>query len=255
MANRKKKQDTMKIRVFLFIVVFVLMLAVIFSLLNGMGVFDPKPSETPEPSSAPGDGTGPASQTPVQQNTSNPIIINTPDPSDRPAATAEPTPTPAADAEPEPEPSPEPTPEPSPEPSPETTPEPEVSGVQIGEGTIRSDTGVSFNIVADWKAVSLPDGKVDVTVSVSLESRMLQTIAQPLTISLGTQSVTITAAPVDYNEKELRISPIGSKTFTIDLVQGESLTLPLEVEWQFRGKYSGEEFPTLSCSGEITLER
>ena len=48
--NRKKKQDIMKIRVFLFIVVFALMLAVIFSLLNGMGVFDPKPHETPEPS-------------------------------------------------------------------------------------------------------------------------------------------------------------------------------------------------------------
>ncbi len=242
-------------RVFLFIVVFALMLAVIFSLLNGMGVFDPKPSETPEPSPVTGDGAGSASQTPVQQDTSNPIIINTPNPSDRPVETAEPTPTPTADPEPKPEPSPEQTPEPSPEPSSEPVPEPEISGVQIGEGTFRSDTGVSFNIVADWKAVSLPDGKVEVKVSVSLESRMLHTIAQPLTISLGTQSVTITAAAVDYDERELLVSPMGSKTFTIDLAQGESVTLPLEVEWQFRGRYSGEDFPTLGCGGDITLER
>ena len=48
--NRKKRQNIMKIRVFLFIVVFALMLAVIFSLLNGMGVFDPEPAQQPEPS-------------------------------------------------------------------------------------------------------------------------------------------------------------------------------------------------------------
>ena len=127
--------------------------------------------------------------------------------------------------------------------------------MQIGEGTFRSDTGISFNIVADWKAVSLPDGKVDVKVNVSLESRTLQTIAQPLNIRLGTQSVTITAAAVDYEDRELIVSPIGSKTFTIDLAQGESVTLPLEVEWQVHGRYSGEDFPTLSCGGDITLER
>ena len=245
MANRKKKQDTMSIRVFLFIVVFALMLAVIFSLLNGMGVFDPKPSETPEPSPGP---VSP-SPTPTQQITPNPVIINTPDPSDRPSPSPEQT----TGAEPVPTTEPEPTPEPTPEPEPE--PEPEISGVQIGEGTFRSDTGISLNIVADWRAVSLPDGKVEVTVSVSLESRMLHTIAQPLTISLGTQSATFNASAVDYDEKELLISPIGSKTFTIDLAQGESLTIPLSVEWQFRGTYSGEDFPSLVCGGDITLER
>lgn len=249
MANRKKKQDTMLIRVFLFIVVFALMLAVIFSLLNGMGVFDPKPSETPEPSPGP---VSP-SPTPAQQITPNPVIINTPDPSNRPSPSPEQT----TGAEPVPAETPVPTtePEPTPEPTPEPEPEPEISGVQIGEGTFRSDTGISLNIVADWRAVSLPEGKVEVTVSVSLESRMLHTIAQPLTISLGTQSATFNASAVDYDEKELLISPIGSKTFTIDLAQGESLTLPLSVEWQFRGTYSGEDFPSLVCGGDITLER
>ncbi len=249
MANRKKKQDTMSIRVFLFIVVFALMLAVIFSLLNGMGVFDPKPSETPEPSPGP---VSP-SPTPAQQITPNPVIINTPNPSDRPSPSPEQT----TGAEPAPAETPVPTtePEPTPEPTPEPELEPEISGVQIGEGTFRSDTDISLNIVADWRAVSLPDGKVEVTVSVSLESRMLHTIAQPLTISLGTQSATFNASAVDYDEKELLISPIGSKTFTIDLAQGESLTIPLSVEWQFRGTYSGEDFPSLVCGGDITLER
>ena len=251
MANRKKKQDTMSIRVFLFIIVFALMLAVIFSLLNGLGVFDPKPSETPEPSPGP---VSP-SQTPAQQSTSNPVIINTPDPSDRPAPSPEQTPEEEPAQSETPVPTPEPEPEPTPELTPEPEPEPEISGVQIGEGTFRSDTGISLNIVADWKAVSLPDGKVEVTVSVSLESRMLHTIAQPLTISLGTQSATFNASSVDYDERELLISPIGSKTFTIDLAQGESLTLPLSVEWQFRGTYSGEDFPSLVCGGDITLER
>ena len=251
MANRKKKQDTMSIRVFLFIVVFALMLAVIFSLLNGMGVFDPKPSETPEPSP----GTVSPYQTPAQQSTPNPVIINTPDPSDRPSPSPEQTTEAESGPTELPGPTPEPDPEPTPEPTPEPEPEPEISGVQIGEGTFRSDTGISLNIIADWKAVSLPDGKVEVTVSVSLESRMLHTIAQPLTISLGTQSATFNASPVDYDEKELLISPIGSKTFTIDLAQGESITLPLSVEWQFRGTYSGEDFPSLSCGGDITLER
>lgn len=252
--NRKKKQDIMKIRVFLFIVVFALMLAVIFSLLNGMGVFDPKPSETPEPSPDIQISTDGGQQPGSSQSTaSNPIIITTPDPNDRPVQptqqpeTTEPVPTET------PEPTPEPTP--SPEPTPEPTPEPEISGEQIGAGTFRSDTGISLNLSCDWKAVSLPDGKAEVTISVNLESRMLHTRAQPLKFTLGTQSVTITAAAVDYDEKENLITPMGSKTFTIDLAQGETVTLPLEVEWQFQGTYSGKEFPVLSCGGDITLER
>ena len=92
-------------------------------------------------------------------------------------------------------------------------------------------------------------------MSVSLESRMLQTRAQPLKISLGAQSVTITAPAVDYDEKANLVTPMGSKTFTIDLAQGETVTLPLEVEWQFHGTYSGQDFPTLVCGGDITLER
>ena len=92
-------------------------------------------------------------------------------------------------------------------------------------------------------------------MSVKLESRMLHTRAQPLKISLGTQSVTITATAVDYEEKENLVSDMGSKTFTIDLAQGETATLPLEVEWQFQGTYSGKDFPVLSCSGDISLER
>ena len=252
--NRKKKQDIMKIRVFLFIVVFALMLAVIFSLLNGMGVFDPKPSETPEPSPDIQISTDGGQQPGSSQGTaSNPIIITTPDPNDRPVQptqqpeTTEPVPTET------PEPTPEPTP--SPEPTPEPTPEPEISGEQIGAGTFSSDTGISLNLSCDWKAVSLPDGKAEVTISVNLESRMLHTRAQPLKFTLGTQSVTITAAAVDYDEKENLITPMGSKTFTIDLAQGETVTLPLEVEWQFQGTYSGKEFPVLSCGGDITLER
>ena len=246
--NRKKKQDMVKIRVFLFIIVFALMLAVIFSLLNGMGVFDPEPSETPELSAEIEITTDTETQSGAAQSTaSNPIIINTPDPNDKPT---QPSQEPAVT-----EPIPTETPEPSPEPTPEPTPEPEISGEQIGAGSFRSDTGISLNISADWKAVSLPDGKAEVTVSVQLESRMLHTRAQPLKISLGTQSVTITAAAVDYDEKENLITPMGSKTFTIDLAQGETVTLPLEVEWQFQGTYSGQEFPVLSCCGEITLER
>ena len=211
--------------------------------------------ETPEPSQRIEINTDSGSSVGISQGTSNPITINSPDPNDKPQPSlvpdAEPSPSPEATT------SPELTPEPdsSPEPTPEPTPEPEISGVEIGRGSFRSDTGISLNLVADWKAVSQPDGKVEVTVSVKLESRMLHTRAQPLKITLGTQSVTITAAAVDYDEKENLISDMGSKTFTIDLVQGETVTLPLEVEWQFQGTYSGKDFPVLSCGGEVTLER
>ena len=250
--SRKKRQNAMKIRVVLFIIVFALMLAVIIALLNGMDVFSPEDEKTPEPSESI-EIISSSAQPGTQQSQSNPIIINTPDPSDKPPETAQPSPLPTSEVTPSPELTTEPTP--SPEPDPEPTPEPEISGVEIGKGTLRSDTGISLNLIADWKAVSLPDGKAEVTVSVKLESRMLHTRAQPLKISLGTQSVTITAAAVDYDEKENLISDMGSKTFAIDLAQGETKTLPLEVEWQFQGTYSGKDFPVLSCGGDITLER
>ena len=251
--SRNKRQNAMMVRVVLFIIVFALMLAVIIALLNGMDVFEPKPSETPKPSQDIEIKTDSDSSTGTSQGVSNPIIINTPDPNDKPqpsqAPDAEPSPSPETTAEPTP------TPEPSPEPTPEPTPEPEISGEELGRGTFRSDTGISLNLVADWTAVSQPEGKVEITVSVKLESRMLHTRAQPLKICLGTQSVTITAAAVDYDEKENLVSDLGSKTFTVDLAQGETVTVPLEVEWQFQGTYSGKDFPVLSCGGDIILER
>ena len=251
--SRNKRQNAMRVRVVLFIIVFALMLAVIIALLNGMEVFEPKTSETPESSQEIEIKADSGSSSGTSQGVSNPIIINTPDPNDKP----QPSQAPDAEPSPPPETTPEPTPSPeaSPEPSPEPTPEPEISGEEIGRGTFRSDTGISLNLAADWTAVSLPEGKTEVTVSVKLESRMLHTRAQPLKISLGTQSVTITAAAVDYDEKEQLITDMGSKTFTVDLAQGETVTLPLEVEWQFQGTYSGKEFPTLNCGGDITLER
>ena len=249
--SRKKRENMMQVRIVMFIIVFALMIAVIFALLDGLEMTRAEESKTPEPSQTAEVQEGTSSG--VQESLPNPIIISSPDPSDAPGPTAEPEPSPVPEPEPETVSSPEPVQEEESEG--EEAAEPEISGVRIGEGSFRSDTGISLNIAADWAAVSLPDGKVEVTVSVSLESRMLHTISQPLKISLGTLSGTIQAPAVDYDERELLITPMGSKTFTIDLAQGESTTLPVEVEWEFRGSYSGKEFPTLSCGGEITLER
>lgn len=219
-----------KITAILFIVVFLLIVAVVFTFFSGL---DKKPEETPSvPSAEPSDV----------------IIDYSPEPS-QPVQTA----APSAPAE-----TPVVTPPPTPTPTPSAEPSvPASYGMELGSGSFKSDTGAKLDIHAEWSAKTISSTQVEVTVKVMLDSYSLhlQGVANSVNINLGGQYVSLDAPAVEYDGSEKLTTELASKTFTVDLAEGQSDNLSLAVEWHFGGSYGNMELPVLECGGTVSLAR
>ena len=215
----------------LFIVVFVLLVAVIFSLLN--------------------DGQDTTNIDDVRLNateTQSPVITSLP--TFAPAkATAEPTLLPL--------PTEAPTPTPIPTPTPEPTPTPVPVGTDLGSGSFESTSPVQgLNIVADWSAKTVDDSTVAVTVTVSTMSYSLHLEpARSVNITLAGQYATLDVGAVTYDGSSMAKNELASTTFNVDLPVGSSNSYTLAVEWHFGGAYMNTPIDVLECGGNITLVR
>ena len=235
-----------KLQSIILIVVFLLLLAVICTLLVNLDKFDEE-------------GTAPtyAPVTAQPGVTSNPGVMITPTPAPTAAPTAAPTPAPTPVPTPAPTPAPTPTPTPTPSPTPAITPAP-VSGTVLSDGKFTSDTGVGLNLQADYTVTSLDEKSVTVTVTVSCNTFGLQTneLYQGIGVSLNGVAKTMTQPGFNYDGSAGKKNIVfGSCTFTVDCAVGSSVTVPLAVEWQFGGTYSGKTLDVLECGGQITITR
>ena len=231
-----------KSAVVLFVVVFLLVAAVIGTYL----------SETPnkQPATEP---SAPGSDVVIipSETTSVPTAA----PSYVPIPTAPVVPTPAPTPIPTPAPTPIPTPEPTvviPSPPAET-----VYGTSLGSGTYYSETGVGLNIRADWSAVTVSDTQVDVVIAVSADSYSLhcQASSYSVNVNLAGQYVSLDAPAIDYDGTTSINTKLASRTFTVNLSQGQSDSFHLDVAWSFGGTYQGMELPSIECGGDILLTR
>ena len=215
----------------LFIVVFVLLVAVIFSLLN--------------------DGQDTTSIDDVRldaKETQSTVVTSVP--TFAPAeANAEPTPLPLPTATPAPTPIPTPTPA--------HTPTPVPAGTELGSGSFESASPVQgLNIVADWSAKSVDDSTVAVTVTVSTMSYSLHLEpARSLNIALNGEYATLDVGAITYDGNTMAKNELASKTFNVDLPVGSSNSYTLSVEWHFGGAYMNTPIDVLECGGSISLVR
>lgn len=219
-----------KITAILFVVVFLLIVAVVFTFFSSL---DKRPEESPSlPSEKPSDA----------------IIDYSPEPT-QPLQTAAPT---------QPVNTPVPTPPPTPTPSAEPEPSAPVSyGSELGSGSFKSDTGAKLDIHADWSAKTVSGSQVEVTVKVMLDSYSLhlQAVPNSVNINLGGQYVSLDAPAVEYDGAEALTTELASKTFTVDLAEGQSHDLSLAVEWHFGGSYGNMDLPVIECGGTVSLSR
>ena len=170
-----------------------------------------------------------------------------------PLETAAPTATPIPVQTPAP--TPAPTPEQTPVPVPTPTPAP--VGQVLDSGSVRSQTGLPIDIRADWVATVLDSDRVQVQVTVVLESYALQIAEsyQSVNVSVGDQYASCNSRAVDYDGSAKLETVLGTTTHTLYLAQGTSDSFPLAVEYHFGGTYSGEELPVIECGGSIVLSR
>ena len=151
-------------------------------------------------------------------------------------------------------PSPEPTPTPTP-----YVPTPEPLGRVINSGTISSGKPWLINIHADWAAVTAADNQTEVTVIVYADHYALDYgSTESLRISLGEDSVLLETNDIRTDSNQPQSTELGRKTYTLPLREGETIELPLEVSWNFQGKYvddAGHYFDVhgISCEGTVTI--
>lgn len=226
-----------KIKAVLFIIVFVLAVAI-----GCNALMDLSENKAPEATADPFLGTLPPDA--VQESVA---------PLETAAPTA--TPIPVQTVVPTPVPTPEPTPDPTPTPVPTPTPEP--VGQVLGSGSFRSQTGLPIDLRADWVATVLDSERIQVDVTVVLESYALQTTAgyRAVNVSVGDQYASCDAPAVDYDGSAKLETVLGSTSHILYLAQGTSDSFPVAVEYHFGGTYSGEELPVIECGGSISLSR
>ena len=195
--------------------------------------------------------------------TADPFLTSpSPDPGQSgslPLETAAPTatPIPVQTVAPTVAPTPVPTPEPTPAPTPVPTPTPAPEGQVLDSGSVRSQTGLPIDVRADWVATVLDSDRVQVQVTVVLESYALQ-IAESyksVNVSVGDQYASCNSPAVDYDGSAKLETVLGTTTHTLYLAQGTSDSFPLAVEYHFGGTYSGEELPVIECGGSLVLSR
>ena len=224
----------------LFVIVFVLLIAVVFSLLND------------------NTSTADISSFRIQsKNTDGGIVssIETPPPTATPETAWLPNPTTAPEAVPV-------TPAPTPAPTPVPTPTPAPANVVIGSGTFESNSGTYLNITADWKATTVSDSQVDITVKVSAKSYQLDYTGFPnaVHIAVGDKYESCAANTVSYLENNLALNELATHTISVNLPAGSSNSFPLQVVWDFNGVYGSPTMgpvpiTSLECGGTITLSR
>ena len=224
-----------KIKAILFIVVFLLVMATAITLLLDME------KERKEVESL---GYDPYQATPAP----TPLPTVTPMPVSTIMPTPMPTPTPA----------PTPTPTPAPTSTPVPTPPPFTAGQEIASGSFASSTGVPLNIHADWTATVLDADQVRVKVDVYLDSYSLQIIPSrnALNVSVGDSYVSADTPAVDLDDNtKINRSYLNTTEHTINLSAGETKTIPVQIQYLFRGTYFQRDIETIECGGPINLLR
>lgn len=239
--------DLRRLKAVLFIIVFLLVMAVAVNLLVDM---QNTRKEIDVGSNAPAIVTPPVgAETPI------PVEV----PVASPAPTFAPTPVPTEIVVDTPVSTPEPTPEPTfaPTPTPVPTPTPIPVGEIIGSGSFASDTGVPMNIRAVWKAAVEDADHVKVTVQVWLDSYQINLIEvnNAVNVSVGEVYRSTGAPAIEWDQNVQIETLLGTTEHVLFLPQGTTDNFPLAVEYHFGGTYSKKELPVIECGGYITLAR
>ena len=231
-----------RIKAVLFIIVFLLALAVAVNLLVDMQS-ERKAEATPT--------NDPYANTVTPSIETQPAI-ETAQPTPAAAPSTAPTPTPVP-ATPVPTPTPTPVPTATPEPAQPIIPQGEV----IGSGSFTSDTGTPLNLRADWTATVLDSENVEVTVNVYLVSYQIEVreLYNAVNVSVGDQYASANSPAIKWENNTKLETLLASTVHTLRLPTGSSASFPLAAQYQFGGTYSKVELPVIECGGTIELSR
>ena len=190
----------------------------------------------------------------TQQNGTSSVTKGTPTPF---VPTPEPTPEATVSTEPSAEATDatEPTPVPTPAPTPVVESEP--AGTPLGGGTFSSNTEKWIDIDAIWNAEVVDGDHVKITVVANLRSYRLQIGEKrnALEISVGDDGTAMDVAALNITTNQEVTTELGTYEFTVNAPAGKITLIPLKVNWNYGGIYSGTQLDVITAEGDITIER
>ena len=242
----------LKIKATIFIVLFLVLVAMVIYLMDGFRSDDrvPGPVRTAAQQNQQQVQTAYAAPEPtqaqqVQTYATQAPVYATPDIYIVPAPTEAPVPTPM----------------PTPVPTPEPTPVPQPVGMPLGNGTFTSNSGSLLNIHADWNATVESDATALVNVTVYADHwALFNSGSRALFITLGDQEKGVDTADIAYEGSARMSTVLGAASFSVPLARGEMLSFPLRVVWNFGGMYGDGygnkvDVSHIDCDGTLTLSR
>ena len=126
----------------------------------------------------------------------------------------------------------------------------------LQSGQFESATPTPLNIRADWSAKSINETQVEVTVTVYCLHQTLYTGEyNPVNIMVGDQYASSYGTRIRSDSYDFQETKLAEHVFTLDLNQGESTTVWLNVEYEYGGTYFGVQLDTIECGGNITISR
>ena len=124
------------------------------------------------------------------------------------------------------------------------------SGTTLRSGSF-SGSNSGITITCSYYVVSAGPNTIQVTMSASLYSPSLSSKANPVTFTCGGQSGSVTAPSIQGSGT----TNLGSKTFTLNLAQGQSSSINMGVSWLFNGTYSGKSIDSVSAFNTVYVSR
>ena len=103
--------------------------------------------------------------------------------------------------------------------------------------------------------------QAEVTVTVYCDHQSIYSSALPgaVNILVDNQYATLDSPALEQDDNTPRSTQLASKTFTIDLADGQSRSIPVQAEWGYGGSYGSPwgqvQLDSLECGGTITLSR
>ena len=128
--------------------------------------------------------------------------------------------------------------------------------VTVGGSSFESETPTPLNIRADWSATAINETQVEVTVTVYCLHQTLYTGEyNPVNMLLGDQYFSMYGTRIRSDSYDYQETKLAEHVFTIDLAQGESKTMWLNVVYEYGGTYFGVKLDNIECGGNITISR
>lgn len=174
---------------------------------------------------------------------------------DRPEPTETPAPmTAAPTAGPTPTPVPSPTATPTPEPTASPEPSAEPAGAVIASGAFDSATGCGINTRTQWTATEKDGGTALLTLKVYARCYTVDIGPRAYTVTVGSASASGTTKSVSVDSPNALVDTLlFSYSTEVSLSEGESVELPVSVDWQYKGEYSGQTLDVIHSESVLRI--